>query len=128
MAKVLVVEDETSLLDVYAEVLTSEGHEVMKASDGDTGLKLALENEWSVMFLDIMLPGLDGIALLTQLNKSQRMAGRYVIVLSNLDNPSIVSECLKLGAVESLNKADITPESITSIVAKYIVAPSRDSK
>lgn len=121
MAKVLVIEDETSLLEVYAEVLAAEGHEVLKASEGEAGLKLALEQDWSVMFLDIMLPGLDGISILTALNKANKLEGRHVIVLSNLDNPSIVSECLKLGAAQSLNKADITPESITNIVAKYII-------
>lgn len=120
MAKVLIIEDESSLMEVYSEILESEGHKVFKAMDGDEGLNLALQEDWKVMFLDIMLPGMDGITLLTRLSDEGKLTDRNVIVLSNLDNPSVVDECIRLGASEHLNKAEVTPDVVVNTVAKYV--------
>ena len=66
-----------------------------------------------------MLPNMDGITLLTKLRENNKLVDRKVVVLSNLDNPSVIDECMKLGAVESLNKAEVTPDVVIKTVLKY---------
>ena len=119
MAKILLVEDEGSLMALYTELLEGEHHEVIQAADGETGLNLAETTEWDIMFLDIMLPGMDGLSVLKKLSEKQLLNGRPIIVLSNLDNPSIVDECLRHGAKEHLNKSKMSPEIVLNLVQKY---------
>lgn len=120
MAKILIVEDETSLLEVYAEVLEAEGHQVLRAFDGDTGLNTALHQEWDIMFLDIMLPGLDGIEILKKLSQEGMLENHKVVMLSNLDSPDVVDESLKLGAVKHLSKSNVTPQIVVSTVQELL--------
>ena len=120
MAKILLVEDESSLVEVYSEFLESEGHEVLKALDGEEGLILAQTEDWEIMFLDIMLPKLDGIELLKRLGQENKIAGRPIVMLTNLDTEEIIAESLSLGAREHLSKANINPQSILNVVKKYL--------
>ena len=118
MAIVLMIEDETSLLDVYSEFVESEGHTVLKAVDGESGLKMALNEDWDIMFLDIMLPKLDGVELLRALNEEDKLGGP-IIMLTNLDTEQIVGQCMELGAVKHMSKAEITPQNVLAEVVKY---------
>lgn len=120
MAKVLIIEDEASLLEVYSEFLQSEGHEVLKATDGESGLKMASEGGWDILFLDVMLPNLDGIELLRELKTQGLLETKPVVMLTNLDNETVVSEALALGAKEHLNKAKINPQSLQNVILKYL--------
>lgn len=120
MAKVLIVEDETSLLELYAEFLKSEGFDVSIAVDGESGAEKAINEEWDVMFLDIMLPKLDGLEVLKKVKNKVDITKRPVVMLTNLDNPDVVKECISEGAREYLSKADITPQTISSTVKKYV--------
>jgi DNA-binding response OmpR family regulator len=127
MAKILIIEDEASLVEVYSEYLKAQGHEVLKATDGEGGLEIALSQEWDVMFLDIMLPKLDGIELLRKLNERGEIKGRPIIMLTNLDTEQIVFECINLGAASHLSKADATPEKVADAVLKFL-QPKKDNE
>ncbi len=63
MAKVLIVEDESVLLDLLTRHLESEGYIVVTASRGDDGLEIARRETPDICVLDVMLPGLDGLSL-----------------------------------------------------------------
>ena len=67
---VLLVEDDDDIRDVYAEVLRDAGYVVVEASDGQSGVDVALENPWDILLLDIMLPGMDGIEILKNVRSS----------------------------------------------------------
>lgn len=121
MQTILIIEDETSLLELYADLLSSEGFDVLKASDGEEGLRMAQQQDWDLLLLDIMLPKLDGLEILVRLKKENILNdSRKVIVLSNLDTENVVSECLKHGAVEHLAKSAVTPQAVVSVVEKYL--------
>lgn len=64
MAKILVIDDEPSILNLVTSYLKAEGYEVFTATDGPAGLKAARTFEPDLIILDIMLPGLDGLELL----------------------------------------------------------------
>jgi len=75
MTRILVVDDEPSIVKLVTVYLKPEGYEVLTAADGPSGLKAARLFKPDVMILDIMLPGMDGLELLQQLRRgSQAMS------------------------------------------------------
>src|SRR5512140_458880 len=79
MPKILVVDDEASIVNLLTSYLKAEGYEVYTAADGPTGLKAAKAFKPDVIILDIMLPGLDGLEVLTRLRRESDV---YVILLT----------------------------------------------
>ena len=79
MPKILVVDDEASIVNLITSYLKAEGYEVYTAADGPTGLKAAKAFKPDVIILDIMLPGLDGLEVLTRLRRDSDV---YVILLT----------------------------------------------
>jgi two-component system, OmpR family, alkaline phosphatase synthesis response regulator PhoP len=78
-AKILIIEDDESILNLLSAYLRTAGYEVMTAIDGPSGLEAALAHRPDLIVLDIMLPGMDGIELLTLL---RRESDAYVIMLT----------------------------------------------
>ena len=67
--RILVIDDEQSILNLISAYLKPEGYEVFTASDGPSGLQAARAYKPDIVVLDVMLPGMDGITLLSQLRK-----------------------------------------------------------
>ncbi len=120
MKKVLIVEDETSLREIYAEIIADAGYEVLQAGDGDKAWEIINSGEWDLLLLDIMLPKLDGMEVLRNKDKNSFCKNKPVIMLSNLDNENIVKECLSLGAAGYLVKSSVTPQDILNVVNKHL--------
>ena len=78
-AKILVVDDEQNILDLVTAYLRQEGYEIHTAIDGSSGLQAARALKPDLVVLDIMLPGMDGIEVLTRL---RRESDAYVIMLT----------------------------------------------
>jgi two-component system alkaline phosphatase synthesis response regulator PhoP len=79
MAKILVIDDEPSIINLLSAYLKPEGYEVYTAADGTAGLKAARAYKPDLIVLDLMLPGMDGIELLSQLRRESNV---YVILLT----------------------------------------------
>lgn len=123
MKKVLLIEDEADIRNLYSEYLRDNGYGVVEAADGNLGLKKALEEEWNIMLLDIMLPGQDGIQLLKALKANDKTKDKPVITITNLNIESVISEMFEAGADGFLVKSEITPDRIVSeietVLQKY---------
>jgi two-component system alkaline phosphatase synthesis response regulator PhoP len=78
-AKILVIDDEPSIVNLVKAYLKPEGYEVYTAADGESGLKAARAFKPDLVVLDVMLPGMDGIELLTRLRRESDV---YVILLT----------------------------------------------
>ncbi|MBC8334386.1 MAG: response regulator transcription factor [Anaerolineales bacterium] len=78
-AKILVVDDEPSIVNLVKAYLEPEGYEVFTANDGPSGLKAARVFKPDLIVLDVMLPGMDGVEVLTQLRRESNV---YVILLT----------------------------------------------
>jgi DNA-binding response OmpR family regulator len=117
--RVLIIEDELSIKEVYAEVLTASDFEVIEAEDGEVGLNKAKNEAWDLMLLDIMLPKKDGLEVLAIIKKDPKLQSKPVVLLTNLGRDSIVKEGFNLGAVDYLVKSDITPGDVVNCVIKY---------
>ncbi|MGB6896719.1 MAG: response regulator transcription factor, partial [Dehalococcoidia bacterium] len=99
---VLVVEDERRLVQVMRRVLEEEGHTVDVAYDGEDGLAMAMEGSHDVIVLDILLPGLDGIAVCQALRKNR--VDTPVLLLTALDDVQDRVRGLDAGADDYLAK------------------------
>ena len=117
--KILLIEDEIYLNDLYKLVLEKEGYKVDTAYDGQKGIDLAQENP-SVVLLDIMLPLVNGIDVLRNLKENPATKDIPVIVLSNLGQDSVVQQAIKLGALEYVIKLQIEPKQIVEKVNKVL--------
>jgi two-component system, OmpR family, response regulator ResD len=117
---VLLVEDEEDMREVYSEVLRDEQFKVIEAQDGSIGLKRAMESEWDLLLLDIMLPGEDGLHILKFIKENDRLKNKPVILLTNLGSEPIINEAFSLGADGYLIKSEITPDKIVSEVRNYL--------
>ena len=96
MADVLVVEDEESLLQTLRYNLSRAGHAVRLCTDGSVGLEMALENPPDLLVLDLMLPGVDGLALLTFLRRVHPEVP--IIIVSANTSHRVAHDCVKVGA------------------------------
>lgn len=121
MAKILLVDDDTFIRELYEELLKSEGYTVTTAADGFEGQKNLLEGGFDLVLLDLMLPHVDGQTILLDLKNHQpKTPNGPIIILSNLADDNVQKECLKNGASDWFIKSDHTPEDLLMVVKKYL--------
>ncbi|MCL5435814.1 MAG: response regulator [Patescibacteria group bacterium] len=118
--KILVVEDEPSILKAVVEVLGMHGYQVFSATDGEHGLALASEVKPDLVLLDLILPGKNGFEVLKELKSTVGLSDIPVIISSNLGDEEEVQQGLKLGAADYLIKADYDLDEVVKIVAKNL--------
>ena len=101
---VLIIEDEADIRNFASRVLELEGYHVLQAEDGDEGLRLARENELSLVLLDLRLPGRDGLAVLREMKSAAELSAIPVIVFSASAGVDIRARTLSMGAADYLIK------------------------
>jgi DNA-binding response OmpR family regulator len=106
--KVLIVEDDKFLRDLMSEKLAHEGYDVKIALDGEEGLKAALAELPDLILLDLILPRIDGFAVLEKIKADPKLEKIPVLILSNLGQKEDVTRALSLGAVDFLIKSNFT--------------------
>lgn len=117
MKKILIIEDDVHLRQIYNTMLAGEGYEVEQVASGMEGLTKATQIIPDLILLDIMLPGgMNGFDLLEQLKRNPATEKIPVLVLTNLDNAKATA--LSIGAVDYFVK---TNSSIEDVVAKIKV-------
>lgn len=122
--KILIVEDDEFLANIYQTKFEIEGFKVFVAGDGEQGLKMASSKEPKIILLDILLPKLDGFAVLEQLKKDSTTKDIPVILLTNLGQKEDVQKGLKMGAVDYLIKAHFKPSETVDKVKKILTKAS----
>ncbi|MFP3855256.1 MAG: response regulator transcription factor [Anaerolineales bacterium] len=116
--KILLVDDEQSIIDIVKAYLEQEGYEVIVAMDGPAGLKAAREKNPDLIILDIMLPGMDGVEVLRRLRRESNV---YVIMLTARAEETDKVVGLSVGADDYLTK----PFSPRELVARVKAALRR---
>lgn len=110
--KILVVEDDRFLRELIIKKISKEGFEVVSAVDGEDGIKKIKEEKPDLVLLDLILPGIDGFEVLSQMKEDPEIKSIPVIILSNLGQKEDVEKGIKLGAQDYLIKAHFTPGEI----------------
>jgi DNA-binding response OmpR family regulator len=120
---VIIVEDETMILDSYAEILENSGFNVIKAADGSIGLEKAEENKAKIdlMLLDLMMPGVDGLVVLNSIRNDKEKYGEYpIVVLTNLSSETVIKEAFNRGATGYIMKTELQPDQLVNEVSKFL--------
>ncbi|MFH0777992.1 MAG: response regulator, partial [Candidatus Eisenbacteria bacterium] len=99
----LVVDDEKVVCDSCARILGDRGFKVETSTDPSAGLKLATENDYAVILLDIKMPVVDGLEFLEELKKKHRKNTR-VIMITGYASPENATAAMKLGAADFIPK------------------------
>ncbi len=94
MQKILVVEDDQLLIKALSIKLAQEGYQVFEARDGEMGLKMAEEHKPDLILLDILMPKMDGLAMLKKMRASSWGGDIKVLILTNYTDKEKVSEAL----------------------------------
>jgi len=110
--KILLVEDEASLKELYRELLFSEGFEVVVAEDGEEALQQIKDDTFDLVLLDIRLPKLDGLQVLKQLSPEDRKHAKFIYMMTNFNEESVIKEAYALGADGYLMKSAMTPADV----------------
>lgn len=118
--KILVIEDEEILLGLLQKRLAKEGYEVSVARDGEEGLKLMREISPNLILLDIIMPKMDGLEVLAEMQKEDDLRKIPVIVISNSGQPVEIDKIKKLGVKDWLIKTEFDPQEIIQKVKKQI--------
>lgn len=118
--KVLVIEDDPGVAEMYRLRLVGDGYDVVVGTDGEEGLQLAVDEKPDFIYLDLRLPKLDGFEVLERLRAAPSTAHIPVIILSNYGDPEMRERGLRLGALEFLVKADTTPRQLVEKVERTI--------
>jgi signal transduction histidine kinase len=131
MAKILVIDDESTLRQTISTILKVAGYEVMDAADGYAGVKLASEHMPDLIVSDIIMPGLDGYGLLSRLRAHAPTAAIPVIFVTALAERQAMRQGMELGADDYLVKpfapADLINTVKTRLQRQAILAEKHDT-
>ncbi|MBN1325388.1 response regulator [Candidatus Falkowbacteria bacterium] len=119
-AKILLIEDDTFLVEMYMTKFELEGFSVISAEDGQKGLEMVKKENPDIILLDILMPKMDGFAVLDALKKDKATANIPVVLLTNLGQKEDVKKGFEKGAVGYLIKAHFMPSEVVDKIKKIL--------
>jgi DNA-binding response OmpR family regulator len=120
MKKILLIEDNQIVANVYRNKLAVEGYQTEIALDGETGLKIMRTFRPDIMILDLMLPKMSGVDVIKEVRGEADFAKLPIIVFSNTYLTNLIQEAWKAGANKCLSKASCSPKEILDVVRHTI--------
>src|SRR5436305_10910664 len=118
--RVLFVEDDASVAQMYRLKLELDGYSVDVAGDGLAALEKARTTHPDIIFLDIRLPKLDGLAVLEALRADAATQAIPVVILSNWNERELVERGVKLGALDHMIKSQTTPARLSQRLRDWL--------
>lgn len=117
---VLLVEDDVFLANIYKTKFEMEKFKITMVDNGEAGLEEAKKKKPDIILLDILLPKLDGFAVLEKLKADNELKKIPIILLTNLGQKDDVEKGLELGAADYLIKAHFKPSEVVEKVKKVL--------
>lgn len=118
--KILIVEDDASLSAMYKGKFKADGFVVFSAENGLDGFELAKKEKLDIIMLDIILPQMDGFAVLAELKKDAKTKNIPVVMITNLGTDEDKNKGEKMGAADYIVKANMTPAQISEKIKNLI--------
>jgi len=119
--KILLAEDDIQLVDMYRRKFELDGYDTVIAEDGQKAIdSLAGGYVPDVAILDVMMPMVDGLAVLKYMKEQPALEDVIVIMLTNLSDEKTAERIYELGATEYLVKAELTPLEVSTKVKELI--------
>jgi DNA-binding response OmpR family regulator len=116
MKKILIIEDDQIVANIYRNKFSIEGYQVEIALDGQSGMDLLHSFRPDAVILDLMLPKITGVDFMKQIRATPDFAKLPVIVFSNTYLTNMVQEAWKAGATKCLSKANCTPKQVIDVL------------
>ncbi len=120
MKKILLIEDDPIVANVYRNKLAVEGYQTETAPDGETGLRLLRTLKPQMVILDLMLPGISGVEVIREIRQNEEFAKLPTVVFSNTYLTNLIQEAWRAGANKCLSKSSCNPRDIIEIVRGLI--------
>ncbi|MBD3366199.1 response regulator [candidate division WWE3 bacterium] len=120
MKKILIIEDDQSLYNVYSAELKLRGYEVEHEADGMKAMAKIEDYKPDLILLDIILPGRNGLEILEEMFSRDEFEDMKVIMVTNYGNDSNVKKALELGAIDYVLKYNIVPSELSARVAEAL--------
>jgi DNA-binding response OmpR family regulator len=118
--KVCIVDDESSIREIYQIALEQAGYNVVTAVDGEDGLIVIEKEKPDIVLVDVMMPKINGLELIKTLRSSTTLPQKPIIVMTNVDNQEVMQEAGKLDTQFYLVKALFEPKKVVSIVDEVL--------
>jgi len=119
MKKILIIEDEKILVEMYKSKLRRNNFQVISVFSSEEGMEILKKEKPDLIILDILLPRENGITFLEKTRKLKGISKIPVIVFSNYDDPVTREKAMKLGVKDYLIKTQFTPRELLEEVKKY---------
>ena len=120
MQKILIIEDDPYLSEMYKMKFELEGYIVLVARDGQEGVDSAFTTKPDIILLDLVMPIKDGYHVIKELKENDKTKAIPVLVLSNLGQVDEIKKAMNDGAEKYLIKANITPEQLLKEVRSFL--------
>lgn len=118
--KILLVEDDKFLSEIYLAKLNEGGFEVLTVFDGEEGVKKAGELKPDLILLDVVLPKKDGFEVLKDIKSKEELNKIIVVLLTNLGQKEEVQKGFDLGAADYIIKAHFTPTEVMAKICRLL--------
>jgi DNA-binding response OmpR family regulator len=122
--KILIVEDDELVANIYRNKFLVEGFQVEAAFDGETALQLVRSFQPDAVLLDLMLPKMSGVELMREIRSEPAFSKLPLVVFSNMFLTNLVREAWKAGATKCLSKTNCTPKEVIAAVRNVIAPPA----
>ncbi len=127
MAKVMLVEDDNNLREIYEARLLAEGYDIVSAQDGEEALALAVKEKPDLIIADIMMPKISGFDMLDILRSTPETKETKVVMMTALSQAEDKERANKLGADRYLVKSQVTLEDVARVAREVLEGSSPES-
>lgn len=119
-AKILIIEDDKFLRQLATKKIAKQDFDIVGAVDGETGLEKAEKEKPDLILLDLILPGMGGFEVLSELKDDPELSTIPVVILSNLGQKNEIEKGLQMGAEDYLVKAHFTLDEVVEKIEEVI--------
>lgn len=129
MPKILFVEDDSFIAEIYKKKFESSGFEVLNVASGKAVLKEAKEQKFDLILLDLVIPEMSGTEVLRELRTNpEYLKDLKIVIFSNLSGSEEREECMKLGADGFISKTEFSPSEVVTEVNRFLHQFSEQKK
>ena len=128
MAKILLVEDDNNLREIYEARLMAEGYDIVSARDGEEALTVAMKEKPDLIISDVMMPKISGFDMLDILRTTEETKHVKIIMMTALSQAEDKARAEKLGADRYLVKSQVTLEDVAKVAKEVLEGTSSETQ
>lgn len=119
--KILIVDDDLYIRQLYKEICTHAGMKVDTAADGAEACEKVKKTHFNLILLDLMMPKQDGLSFMDRVSDDCPSAKHIpIVILTNLAHESVIAQALEKGAASALIKSDLTPRKLIETINRFV--------